>query len=416
MRKVSIMALALLVVFLLTGCFGLMVDMLSGSEDDDDWYYSGSTDIKPPLGLVAYPGDQSVTLSFYSANNENERVHFWGFAAHMAEGDYSAGKVPGSYYDDPDAVFFDNYGDGKVCGGEGCEGETNGLQPIAYIEGGIDEVESALGVKIPGLITWLIQDGDNVPVLGDVGDDDDDATADDDDDIDKMTAVYPAATSSDDTYDDDNYYDPDTSPSITGGGTLTLDNGHLYTIFVVTRAEEGKCASWTSNYTTFVPRPESEELTLSPGQDTLCALSDSDGLDLGENGIESFAVGNFDSCEGFYYGSTTEETKIDLAVVTSGSAGYYGLEGVRPYLVSTNGNIIQDLGYYEDWVYAADAPEDVNTYVVSGTPLPALAGHVYGILTVDGHFAKVQVKNIDETFHSVTMIAAYQKLYLYSTY
>jgi hypothetical protein len=402
MKNCLILFLSLLGFVLLAGC---------GSETVCPGLLAPH-DIKPPLGLIAYPGDRAVTLEFISANSRSEWNDFWGFAAHMAEGDFSAGKVPGSYFEDPDVENFDTYGDGWVCGGESCESDTNGLQPVAYVEGGIDHVEAELGVEIPGVITWLIQDGDMVPVLGDVeeGDDDDDAADDDDDD--EAALVFPAQATAG---DDDITYPIATTgengyPSTTGGGTLMLQNGQIYTVFVVTRSDEGQGASWTSNYATFIPRPESAEITLTPGPNWFCNDGIANGLDIGEAGVESFTVANFNSCTGLYVGADEDEQKIDLVLEASNAEGLYGLAGERPYFSAANGNLLQDLGYYADWALAFSAPIDENSYVTPGVSVLAIIGHVYAISTGDGYFAKVQVKSIDESNSSVTLIAAYQTL------
>lgn len=398
MKKGLILILTLLGFALMAGC---------GSETTET--VVNPADLKPPLGLVAYAGDQAVTLEFVSSNSEGEKEEFWGFAAHIAEGDFSAGKVPGSYYDDPDVENFDTYGDGTVCGGDSCDGEANGLQPAAYVEGGLEVVASELGVSIPGTITWLLQDGDDVPLIGDVDeeaadDDDDDAVADDDDD--DAALVYPSATSGDDDDDDD-------APTVTGGGTLSLDNGQIYTVFVVTRANDGDDVSWTSNYTTFIPRPESAEVVLTPGADWDSDTSTTDGLDIGNGGVETFEVIDFtdDSATGLYVGADDAEASIDLMIEASGPGdNQYGLIGEYPYFSAANGSLVQDLGYYSDWALAMSAPVEEASYVTPGMSVLVVEGHVYAIRTGDGYFAKVWVSSIDTTDNSVTLVAAYQTL------
>jgi hypothetical protein len=398
MKKGLILILALLGFVLMAGCDSETTEVIYGPDD-----------LKPPLGLVAYSGDQAVTLDFVSSNVEDI---FWGFAAHMAEGDFSATKVPGSYYDDPDVENFDAYGDGTVCGGDSCEGDTNGLQPVAYVEDGAEGVLAEFGVELPGAISWLISDGDLTPVMGDVdeGDDDDDVVADDDDD-DEGALVYPSAATTGDDDDDDDDDDDTEAPDTTGGEALSLVNGQIYTAFVVARGDEGSAASWTSNYVTFIPRPESDSITLTPGASWTCGASTTNGLDIGEGGVESFVVDAFDSCSGLYVGTTDAEVAADLVLEASGDGSdQYGLVGAYPYFSATNGGLMQDLGYYPDWAMAQSAPIDETSYVTPGMSVLAVAGHVYAIRTGDGYFAKVWVSSIDETDNSVTLVAAYQTL------
>lgn len=399
---------------LLATMFALL--LAAGCSDDVTQSKSLSPeDLKPPLGLKAISGDQQVTLEFQSANNEDG---FYGFAAFMVDQDLS-NDTPGSIYDDPNAAAFDTFagGDGNVVNPEEEEVAGGGVQPVAMTTGGYDltelAAENTISGEIPGTVSWTIVNGAAIPELsseeGIAGaDDDDDAAGDDDDaaadDDDDAASVYPSASTGDDDDDDD-------GPVVTGGGTLALANGTKYTAFVCATVDEGAGISWTSNYASFVPRPASAELTITPGAAWSCAASDTDGLDIGNGADSSFTVIDFDTCSGQYAATAAEEAKVDLVIeASSATSDMYGLVGAYPYLSAANGGLIQDLGYFADWNGALAAPAAEGSYVTPGISILAVEGHVYAIRTGDGHFAKVWIKAIDATTNAVTLVAAYQTL------
>jgi hypothetical protein len=217
--------------FLLIGSLALLeTACYPGCEDLCECGFGG--EIFPPLGLEAIPGDREVTLHFHSANAFEDDYNFYGFAVHMAKGEYLTNPVSQNYYNATDIVAFDAYGDGIVCGGE-CDYEQSGLMPVAYISGGAEAVEAALDVEIPGEVTWQIKNRD--PAICYYYD-----------------YLAPCTSTSDiDQTDIANCQWGE-------GDTICLENNVTYTVFVVTRAAEGSYASWTSNWVSFTPTAATE--------------------------------------------------------------------------------------------------------------------------------------------------------------
>lgn len=191
--------------------------------------YTPTWNLKPPLGLEATGGDRSVTLSFDSANSDEDPSPFEGFGVYMAEGEYLANPVAQSFYDFDEINAFDSYGDGEVCNVEQCD-TVNRLQPVQFIGGGIEAVETALGVSLPGRVTWTISNADAIDCTPQS---ENDSSCAENDDVDE-------------TNHDDN--------CIWGeGDRICLSNGTTYTVFVTAFADNGNTISLTSNWVSFTP-------------------------------------------------------------------------------------------------------------------------------------------------------------------
>jgi hypothetical protein len=192
-----------------------------------------SAPIKPPLGLKAIPGDRSVTLTFDSANSREDGAEFFGFAAYMAEGEYLSDPAPKNYYDFPEIEAFDSYGDEVVCGGDFCEGDSNGLMPAMFVGSGFEAIKTELGIDLPGRIFWEIEDGDPNEFYS------------------HLDYRYPCNVTNEtnETVTENNFMD---CPIV------FLENNVTYTVFVTVRADEGSNESYTSNWVSFTPTATTE--------------------------------------------------------------------------------------------------------------------------------------------------------------
>lgn len=400
---------------LLALVFGLALTVGCSSEETSEETIPPDQ-LKPPLGLVAYPGDRSVLLEFDTANTGDDDPEFWGFAAHMAVGSFEG--VPGDYYENANINEFDVYGNGNV---DGNADPKDGLQPVAYTEsaegeGGIEASLTVLdGGEIPGRVSWTIASGDPIPVLDTDGDDDDDDTTDEDDDDDNDDADDDDDDDNDDN--DDNDDDDVTRLATAQDGSCTfgsdpaslcLVNGETYTVFVVTRADEGEAVSWTSNWVTFTPRPEAANITLAPGcpgcTDPVKSVA-LDGVDLDQVAGGTVTPVNFLGDSNYASLGDPDSDGVDLMLESL--TGQYNIPDITPYFSSCNSGILQDLGYKADWKEALEAPANDESYITPGQSVLVSLNHAYALKTGDGNYVKVYVTDIAAD-QSVTFKAAFQ--------
>jgi hypothetical protein len=368
----------------------LSITLVYCYNDDNDYghYYYGEAP-SPPRELRVCPGDRSLTLFFqlpsyyeygYEYYYDYEYIHAYydieKLTAFMARGDYTVGKAPGDPFNDPDISMFDQYGDGIVLK------RISGIAPVAMVDPNNDRELATLGVTNTTEIFWTIRNADEIPAQGQIGLED---SSDE-------QQEEPANIGDDCTWGE--------------GDRLCLVNGVRYTTFLVNLGR-GNIMSNTSNYISFVPRPEREELIMTGNGRIDCEGSDSNAIDLGGADEARFDLITFTNCVENYQGQDSMAA-ADLVLTSMPNHDSEIAYELRPALVAANGAVIQDLGYFEDWCDMTDLPTNETVYSPAGDALAVVDGHLYAIRTGDNHYAKIWITAVDYATSLVTFKAAYQ--------
>jgi hypothetical protein len=357
MKKLALMLLTL-------AAFGILAVGCSSTTETD---IIDPSDLKPPLGLVSFAGDQQVTLAWDSANSEDdsEKYPITGFSIYMASGDLSASDCAGPISKEQlvEDLADDDF---PICGDLGEEFSQGG----ALTEGGgilpvlLDDMSE---YTVPGPVSRIIINGEAMSDLfaieaaADDDDDDDEEVAADDDDDDEGALVYPSATTGGEATEPPADEDA-------GSGEIELANGTTYTFFVTVRSESDYSAeSYTSNWVAETPRKGVDGVTM--------AIDDCYDLDgLGE------AVACVD-----------DDGAADISI-----SGWY-MTGTRPRVLinGINDAQIMDAGAVDSFDDVGEAAaSDSGAYLDTGVGVIARPGHVYVIYTNSGYYGKVLVSEM----------------------